>query len=371
MTNRWIIAIAAAGLSVALLSGCDDGGASATGGDETGDEPDVAAGEGEDPQPFVPPGPVWLDDTLGELPERLSATGAYLDPTDLTVLDERLGAYEPIWPLWTSGSVKLRAVYVPNSEAAPLMGDGESWDLPVGTAFFKSFAYPDSSREGGLHLVETRILVREGNGDWEYGSYVWREDGSDAERVDMKLTTSVPIQLEDGTSFTHNVPARLDCRKCHESTPDPVLGFSRIQLEDGAIDALADRGWLQLPEDPAPALPGDDSLTRDVLAYFQGNCVHCHNGSGLASASFDLRPEVALENIIDVPTESSAQLAGIRVIPGDPDSSVLYMAMAAESDDPELKVMPPLGIDLIDADGVALVRSWILQLEPSAGGPAD
>lgn len=44
-----------------------------------------------------------------------------------------------------------------------------------------------------------------------------------------------------------------------------------------------------------------------------------------------------LANIVNQPTASSASAAGIRVIPGDPEHSVLFLAVSAETTDPSIK----------------------------------
>jgi hypothetical protein len=100
------------------------------------------------------------------------------------------------------------------------------------------------------------------------------------------------------------------------------------------------------------------------LGYFVGNCVHCHNGSNGAASSFDLRPAAALGNIVGHETESSATADGVRVAPGEPEQSVLFVGL--RGGDREVKDMPPLGVARRDEQALRLVRDFILALGESS-----
>jgi hypothetical protein len=171
------------------------------------------------------------------------------------------------------------------------------------------------------------------------------------------------VQTEWG-EVSHVVPGRLTCRQCHESSTSFVLGFQPEQLLDAEagfdqLTALQEAAVIdEVPEVSDPVADYDD-LTKDVLGYFVGNCAHCHNGKNGIASSYDLRPGVALENIIDQPTQSSASAAGTRVVPGNPEDSILFLAFSGETEDPEVKLMPPVGVSLVDPEGVQLVRAWI------------
>jgi len=262
-----------------------------------------------------------LDDPGRPLPGKLSAL----------VLDG-LPGYEPAWPLWSSGSDKARLASIPGDIDT---GAADAWRFPLGTLFVKTFAY-------GARRVETRILRLVDTG-WTYDVYLWNANSTDAELADIGASITVDLVDVDGAPIQHRVPSRLDCRTCHESGPSTVLGYSAVQLDPAQITHA----------DPA---------TRDVLGMFQGNCVHCHNGGDGVNASFDLRHGVAVANIVNQPTASSASAAGTRVIPGDPEHSILFLAVSGESTDPSIKAMPPLGVDRRDTVSIARLRAWIAAL---------
>lgn len=271
-----------------------------------------------------------IDDPARPLPARLSAL-------DLAALD----SYEPAWPLWSSGSDKARLASIPGDIDASIT---DAWSFPLGTVFVKTFAY-------GARTVETRILRLVDTG-WTYDVYLWADDASDAKLVDLGTSVTVDLVDSGGAPIQHRVPSRLDCRTCHESGPAPVLGYSSVQLDPEAIKHA-------------------DPTTREVLGMFQGNCVHCHNGGDGVNASFDLRHGVAIANIVNQPTASSASAAGTRVIPGDPEHSILFLAVSAETTDPSIKLMPPLGVDRRDTASIATLRAWISALTYRGAPPSS
>jgi hypothetical protein len=64
-------------------------------------------------------------------------------------------------------------------------GDGSSdrWQVPLGTYFVKTFYYPNDARDPGqgVHLIETRFLVRR-TGGYLASTYLWNAEQSDAGR---------------------------------------------------------------------------------------------------------------------------------------------------------------------------------------------
>lgn len=267
-------------------------------------------------------------------------------------------AYDVGYPLWSGGTEKRRYLVLPDGEPIDDR-ERDAWRFPAGAVAFKTF-FAD-----GLAL-ETRGLRHLGDGEWDYAAYRWQPDGDAAL---LPLRTPLVIDRSDGE--VHTVPSLRQCRQCHGTADSPMLGVQELQLatardEDGsALERLAALGMLRrgVPRDPA-AIDDPDPDTAGVLGWMLGNCVHCHNGSAREGASFDLAPEVALANTIARPTESSASAAGVRIVAGHPEESVLYLAVSGEHDDPELRDMPPVGVDRRDTEAVARLRRVIERLAP-------
>jgi len=315
--------------------------------------------------PSEPPAPrkPLVEEPLGPFPAMLSETGIFQDEARTEPID-RVIRYEPTLPLWSNGSDKERWLLLPEGERVD-NSDRAAWDFPPGTLFFKTFGY----EAGDPERIETRVIRRTEIG-YEYQAYRWNKEGTDATLTSLAQSIGVDVKLASGSKLKHTIPNGFDCRTCHESNDTVIIGFDELRLNGprsgqagSQLSALADAGIFEqdLPSEP-DAVEHADAQTREVLGYLHGNCAHCHNHADNAMSSLSLEHAVALENIVAVPTQGSGQVHGIRVVPGSPESSVLFMALSGESDDDELKPMPPVGVDLIDADAVELVRSWIAAL---------
>lgn len=313
---------------------------------------------GQGAPPADPPQGSLLRDPLGALPSTLSGVGLYRDLSQLTASDAAL-AYAPGYPLWSDGGEKQRLLVLPEGASIDA-SDPEAYAFPAGTLLFKTFSYRTPASPDRPAPVETRLLRATDDG-WEFAAYAWDDAGRDAELLDLRRSTTRTVLSETGETFEHGIPSRLECRQCHDSASSRVLGLSELQLA-GSGDLRQLLPHLEpAPAKPYAALPEYGPLTTQVLGYLVGNCVSCHNGGNGAASSFDLRPNVALDSLIDQPTASSATADGIRVVPGDPDASVMYAAVAGGSD-VEVKDMPPLGVALRDVDAIQLLSDWIVAL---------
>lgn len=319
----------------------------------------VGCSGGDEPSGAASPRSPLLVEPLSELPLRMSDIGLYPDLPALGAATPAID-YEPGYALWSDGGEKHRSIVIPEGESIDAH-DPAAYEFPLGTLIFKTFAFKTPASPDVEVPVETRLL-RLGDDGWELAAYNWNDAGTDAELLDSKRAVSREVLTDDGDVIEHAIPSRLECRQCHESAASAVLGLSELQLaKSGSLDTLAPR-LEPAPEEPYGALPAHGELTSQVLGYLVGNCTHCHNGTNGAASSFDLRPEVALRNLIDQPTASSATADGIRVVPGEPEQSVLYLAVRGGSDF-EVKDMPPLGVARRDDAAIQLLRNWILELK--------
>src|SRR5690606_35976319 len=152
----------------------------------------------------------------------------------------RAVAFEPAWPLWSSGSVKQRHIIVPPGQPATV--DGDAWEVAPGTIFSKTFAFLDD--QGHEVPVETRLLRRDGAGAWDYATY--RGGGDDALLVAMPAPVEVAVP-----GGVHPCPARVQCRMCHDSAGRAPRGFDAARLA-AATTTLAERGVFAAAPPPAP-----------------------------------------------------------------------------------------------------------------------
>lgn len=327
----------------------------------------VACSDGTNEPPpeasFTPPKVRWPDPEELEEPFLLSEVGLFRD-IEADSLAPDLIAFEPVSVLWSDGAKKRRWVRLPEGETIDT-SDMDAWELPVGTVFFKEF-----TRDGVR--VETRAIARLGPERFDYwmGAFVWKDDGSDA--------VFRPDGEENARGTEHDVPSVKQCGTCHNGEPARALGFTAVQLaasDPPLLPELAARGLLSgVAPEPADIGPSGSTNVRRALGYLHANCGHCHNPKGAARPDTDLTLRLGAERTPaeDTPTYLTAlgeavdsfPGEGVRVVPGDPEASVLLKRMQHRSDNTQ---MPPLATERIDDDGVASVHDWIRSLAPRTG----
>jgi len=316
------------------------------------------------------------------VPVRLSETELYL-PGTLTV-DPRNRSYSPQYPLWTDGAAKSRWIRLPPGARIDARTT-DAWTFPVGTIFWKEFAFAG-------RRVETRMLRRSSADRWSYASYVWNDAQTDAVLAPER---GAPAVAEVAPGKRHDVPAIEDCRACHENGATPALGFTALQLSDDRDPAAPHAESLrpgmitlrtliteQLLEPAPPALAlhapriAGDAPTRTALGYLTANCGHCHNEqSPVATVRFPLRrsgaaDEPRADDIVarllarvtawDLPGREPGRSA--LIVAGAPDLSVLLVRMRSRRPSTQ---MPPLGTVLPDRDALEMLSTWIASMPAS------
>lgn len=290
-----------------------------------------------------------------ELPTLLSDYGIY-DDLKAGEFSSNVLAYEPRYPLWTNGSDKQRGVYLPPGTEIKVIED--EFEFPSGAVFIKTFSYPDP--DAGKQRIETR-LIRKSDEGFDYAVYQWNEAGNDATLLDLARSTQVKVSTSSGP-LSHTIPSRLNCRSCHESQSTTILGFVPLQLSAGdQLQRLADQGIFDRELVTPSAINGASELEQRVLGYFVGNCAHCHNGGDGPASAFSLKPDDALNNIIDQPTTSEL-VSGYRIVSGSPEHSGLYLALGRDDANDTAQAMPPLGVDRRDDEALKFIKEWIESL---------
>src|SRR6185436_7203619 len=95
------------------------------------------------------------------------------------------------------------------------------------------------------------------------------------------------------------------------------------------------------------------SYATQIQPIYNNRCISCHSLNG--NGGLDLRASVSHANTINV---LSPVYGAIRVIPGDPDNSLLYGKITGN---PEFGgLMPPTG-GILNAVQRQLFRTWILE----------
>jgi hypothetical protein len=285
------------------------------------------------------------------VPELLSQTGLYSD-THTRVLAPNVQVFSPAYPLWSDAAGKLRWISLPDGAQVD-SSDMDVWKLPVGTKLWKEF-----EQQG--HVIETRYMAKFGasENDWIFIAYHWNAEQTDA--------LAVPDGVEDADGSMHDIPSTATCKQCHNSQPMAALGFSALQLSHAGpgltLAGLASSGRLTVPPSAAIAIPGD-ATSAQALGYLHGNCGGCHNDR--APHNFGV-PETKV-----VFWQATAQLGAL-----EQTSTYVNLVTNTQGDltrlqhgldrmkqrDPYIQ-MPPLGTEIVDTKGVALIEAWLSQLQ--------
>lgn len=303
-----------------------------------------------------------------ELPDLLSETGLYSDITT-GVLASGVRAFAPQFALWSDEAEKSRWIYLPEGEQIDTT-DIDNWVYPVGTKLWKDF-----TRDGVR--VETRLIMRTRTGGrgWKGVAYIWNEAQTEA--------TATPLGQDNALGTEHDVPDEGACQQCHGDRPDWPLGFSAVQLShsnDGlTIDDLVAEGLLS--ENPAaPIVVPGTVEERAALGYMHANCGSCHRSDAagtertglmmwLKVAQLDAVDSTDTYNLlVNQPTvlAETPDILEYRVYGGDSAQSEIYRRTGLR--DGSDSQMPPIGSEMVDDAGRAIIETWINSLSPPTGG---
>lgn len=326
---------------LALTLGCD-GEADPDAGPPAMDagEPDAGMRDAGRPDAGDPRPPV---------PVALSEAGLFADGVSGPYADG-VRTYDVRFPLWTDDLEKRRSIWLPPGTSIDT-SNPDQWSFPEGTRIFKEFLLDGRP-------IETRLLWKSGptRDDWVYVSYVYRADGSDADPM--------PDGAPDALGTFHDVPALADCQNCHWGGGDFVLGIGAMQLDRTTFDAWVGDGTL--PSDAPFAEPPGDATQAAALGYLHGNCGHCHGDLHPLSMQRQMRlflpadvtdPFMAPAWLTTLGLPAQHDIAGARmlVVGRQPEMSQLYVRLGFRDD----YGMPPLGTELVDDAGRAIIAAWI------------
>lgn len=301
----------------------------------------------------------------GQFPQRLSQTGC-VNPQKPWQPCDCMIPYDVNVSFWSDGADKERWLAIPDNQSIRVE-EGGHLDLPVGTVLMKQFRLQGK-------LIETRLLVRHLDGGWAGYSYEWSESQSDA-----SLLPAGKVKNVNGQDWLY--PSRAQCLQCHTAAAGRSLGTEILQLNrlftypstNRRANQLATMNHIGLLQPPLaqspenlPALPSLDDESQTVearaRAYLHANCANCHQpgGSGRGNMDFRYQTDAAEMQICDVlPELGNLGINGARLLaPGSPAKSIILVRMQSL----DFSRMPPLGSYVLDIDGIALIREWILSL---------
>lgn len=315
-------------------------------------------------------------------PETLEATGAF---ADLRTLEPHPGIipYDVNVPAWNDHAVARRWLSIPNPSQRIFFRSEANWIFPSGSVWIQHLememtnGVPASRRR-----LETRFLVRITPSPFAYGvTYRWDESQTNATLVPEEGMEET-LAIQDGGETRIQIwryPARAECLSCHRSTAGLAVGMNTPQMNrdydyEGIVDnqlrAMDHAGYLlpsvaNLHLQRSLAHPADESVSVNYRArsYLDANCAGCHRTGGSVPAFFDARifPSLPETGLIDGELNNNGGDPDNRVVVrGDLDHSMLLTRMMATGEGR----MPPVGSNVPDAEGIALIAQWITNSLP-------
>jgi uncharacterized repeat protein (TIGR03806 family) len=336
-----------------------------------------------------------------KFPRKLSETGLFASTKD-HIPAPGVIPYSVNAELWADGASKERFLAIPGdgkieyetmTYPQPAPGAHPGWKFPTGTVMVKTFSLEqEAGNPQSRRRLETRLLVGErvagdedvGDQVWSGYTYVWNDAQTDADLLDAggldRKYTIKDAKAPNGVrEQVWHFPSRAQCTMCHTMAAKYLLGVNTLQMNrdheyGGAIaNQLATLEHLGIFSKPLPKLPEqlphmvdyrDKAAGLDARArsYLHANCSHCHRKWGGGNADFQLLFPLALKDTgtLDVrPAHGALDLDDARLLAaGAPDRSLIYQRMARRG----LGQMPQVASNLVDQEGVELIREWIKQL---------
>ncbi len=332
------------------------------------------------------------DETIQQIPQLLSETGAFSDLTNLTPNDGII-PYELNTILYSDGASKKRWIAVPNdgtrdtSDEQIIFNSDTDFEYPDGTVLIKHFEInTDKQNPNEIKKLETRFLII--NGDDTYGvTYVWNDEQTDAELITNAVVEDIPIKNESGITenLSWTYPGRSQCLSCHSSATNWAIGPKshtlnrEVQYDNSGITHNQISVWNDLnlftetlSENEIQSLHRSVSITDEnasneekVRSYIDMNCSHCHRGDNLET-KFDARFYVDLveQHIVDEAAHSrNSRENNFVIASGDENKS----EMLRRSNSLGGNRMPPLGRSTTDEDFIIALKGWIADLGQTNG----
>ncbi len=332
---------------------------------DTSTTPDSAAMDTSvTPGECIPPAP-------NQPPDLLSCTGLYSNIVNKTLADG-VREFAPAVALWSDGAEKTRWIYLPPGETIDV-SNPDAWSFPAGTRFFKEFKW-----EG--KRVETRLYWKVSNDNplrnWVRTAYKWNANETEGTR------TGGEDVVVNGDAY--HIPSTTECDRCHNGRLDRALGFEAVLLGlPGAtgvtLSDLVDEDLVSGGTLPTTMTIADDGSGHgtEALGWLHVNCgVSCHNANSTSDAySTGLRLRLSVSDAdgsnpsgsdpistsVNQAVVTGRWVPGTRIIPGNPDDSLLYQLMSTRNANNLRDQMPPIASRVVPPEST-LIYDWILEM---------
>jgi uncharacterized repeat protein (TIGR03806 family) len=295
-----------------------------------------------------------------DFPSTLGATGCFSGSNPTQVVSGVV-PYTIAQSFWSDGAAKERFIALPNGTQITVDSSGD-WVLPPGGVTIKNFRLDGQ-------LFETRFFVRHSDGTYSGYTYQWNDAQTQANLVPPGgATRSIA-----GLNWSY--PTRAQCFACHSASAQYSLGIETRQLnidetypstgrtanQHFTFNALGKLTGNTAALTAFPAI-NDESVALETraMAYLHINCSSCHRPGGIGAGTMDARFDTSFANkgICNAnPGLGDLGVPGAKLIkPGDHMGSVVWLRMSQRG---STVGMPPLASTIVDANGAAMLQSFI------------
>jgi len=311
----------------------------------------------------------------GNLPPTLDDTGLFCDTANLTPA-EGVYPYEVNVPFWSDGATKRRWLSLPDPATSATPSLHDAWTVPTGAVFVKHFEIEtEQGNPASTQRLETRVLAKTDTGLFGM-TYRWDSADNASLVGDAGFDETLSITDLDGntTALNWRYPSRTECLQCHTPEAGLLLGVHTAQLNRGSpagapqanqLDWLATLGLVDNSLGSPASLPAlalledtEISAAERFRSWLHVNCAMCHRPGGKGVGEFDSRYQVPIDQagLFGQTLVNNLGNPNARVIaPCDEQDSMLLTRITNQGG---LR-MPPLGSNVVDPVGTALLQEWI------------
>jgi putative heme-binding domain-containing protein len=306
-----------------------------------------------------------------DFPTKLSETGLF---SSLEKLKPAPGVYpfQVNAAMWSDFAEAQRWIALPGDSS--LNTRERPWRYPSNAVLARNITLEmERGNRASKRRIETQLLHFNGDG-WGAYSYRWNDAQTDATLVSAEGADELFKVKDDSVPGGIRLQpwrfsARAECLRCHNPWGGTALAFEPEQLgrQFGQLEELkliSARPKEEVRQLVSPYDTAADLHTR-ARSYLHINCSHCHREGAGGSVPSHMNYDLALDKmrLIDArPILGELGLKQGRVIAsGEPFNSVALFRVSATG----RSRMPYIGTELVDEDGIALLREWIESMKPS------
>jgi hypothetical protein len=180
----------------------------------------------------------------------------------------------------------------------------------------------------------------------------WVESSAEA-RVGLDEKNVVPFDPDASflmDKITDNLP---------EEGQGAAMPLQIDPLTPQEVQVLED--WVRSGAQPGPVFDNQVQPifgSEDVAGFFSGKCVFCHY-AGSPRPGLDLTDAFGPNGLVDIDATYRGDMK--RVLPGDPENSLMILKVRAERAGSDIGAQMPYSFDALSTRQVDIVRQWILE----------